>query len=251
MSEPLLVKVGGSLRGAGALLEELSAYPGPLVLVHGGGPEIGEWLKRLGYESRFVGGLRVTPPEQVEVVEMALCLTGKRLASGLSQRGRKALALSGRDALCLKGRALPGLGRVGEVVGVEAGLLRDLLEKGYTPLLAPIALDEEGPLNVNADTAASAVAGALGWPVVFLTDVEGVYRNPKDPKTRFPRLTPKAVEALKEEGVIQGGMIPKVEAALAALRAGAPWAAIAKGERGVLEAVRQGEAGTRFTLEGA
>jgi len=95
---------------------------------------------------------------------------------------------------------------------VEVGLLLDLLEKGYTPLLAPIALDEEGPLNVNADTAAGAVAGALGWPAVFLTDVEGVYRNPKDPKTRFPRLTPKEVEALKEEGVIQGGMIPKVEA---------------------------------------
>ena len=205
MSEALLVKVGGSLRGAEALLEELAAYPGPLVLVHGGGPEIGEWLKRLGYESRFVGGLRVTPPEQLEVVEMALYLTGKRLAWGLSRRGRKALALSGRDALCLRGRALPELGRVGEVVGVEVGLLLDLLEKGYTPLLAPIALDEEGPLNVNADTAAGAVAGALGWPAVFLTDVEGVYRNPKDPKTRFPRLTPKEVEALKEEGVIQGG----------------------------------------------
>lgn len=158
------------------------------------------------------------------------------------------MALSGRDALCLKGRALPGLGRVGEVVEVEVGLLQDLLAKGYTPLLAPIALDEEGPLNVNADTAAGAVAGALGWPAVFLTDVEGVYRDPKDPRTRFPRLTPKEVEALKGEGVIQGGMIPKVEATLSALRAGAPWAAIAKGERGVLEAVLRGEAGTRFTL---
>ena len=195
-----------------------------------------------------MGGLRVTPPEQLEVVEMALYLTGKRLAEGLSRRGRKALALSGRDALCLKGRALPELGRVGEVVEVEVGLLQDLLAKGYTPLLAPIALDAEGPLNVNADTAAGAVAGALGWPAVFLTDVEGVYRDPKDPRTRFPRLTPKEVEALKGEGVIQGGMIPKVEAALSALRAGAPWAAIAKGERGVLEAVLRGEAGTRFTL---
>jgi len=136
---------------------------------------------------------------------------------------------------------------VGEVVGVEVGLLLDLLEKGYTPLLAPIALDEEGPLNVNADTAAGAVAGALGWPAVFLTDVEGVYRNPKDPKTRFPRLTPKEVEALKEEGVIQGGMIPKVEAALAALRAGAPWAAVAKGERGVLRRLLSGEGGTLFS----
>jgi len=246
LSEPLLVKVGGSLREAEALLDELAAYPGPLVLVHGGGPEIGAWLARLGMESRFVGGLRVTPPEQVEVVEMALYLTGKRLASGLSRRGRKALALSGRDALCLRGRPLPGLGRVGEVVGVEAGLLRDLLEKGYTPVLAPIALDEEGPLNVNADTAAGAVAGALGWPAVFLTDVEGVYRDPADPRTRIPRLTAEGVAALKGAGVIQGGMIPKVEAALAALRAGAPWAAIAKGGPRVLEGVLRGEEGSRF-----
>ncbi|WP_038048686.1 acetylglutamate kinase [Thermus caliditerrae] len=250
MSEALLVKVGGSLRGAEALLDELSGYPGPLVLVHGGGPEIGALLERLGFQSRFVGGLRVTPPEQMEAVEMSLCLTGKRLAEGLSRRGRRALALSGRDALTLRGRALPELGRVGEVVGVGVSLLLDLLEKGYTPLLAPIALDEEGPLNVNADTAAGAVAGALGWPAVFLTDVEGVLKDPKDPQTRFPRLTPQEVEALKAQGVVQGGMIPKVEAALRALEAGAPWAAIAKGERGVLARVLSGEAGTRFSLQG-
>ncbi|MFN4072211.1 MAG: acetylglutamate kinase [Thermus sp.] len=248
MSEPLLVKVGGSLRGAEALLEELSGYPGPLVLVHGGGPEIGAWLARLGWESRFEGGLRVTPPEHMEVVEMSLCLTGKRLAEGLSRRGRRALSLSGRDALCLRGRVLPHLGRVGEVVGVEVGLLLDLLEKGYTPLLAPIALDEEGPLNVNADTAAGAVAGALGWPALFLTDVPGVLRDPKDPTTRFPHLTAEEVEDLKAQGILQGGMIPKVEAALGALRAGAPWAAIAQGERGVVAGVLQGERGTRFTL---
>ncbi|WP_018111022.1 acetylglutamate kinase [Thermus igniterrae] len=247
MSEPLLVKAGGSLRGAEELLDELAAYPGPLVVVHGGGPEIGALLARLGFESRFVGGLRVTPPEQLEAVEMALYLTGKRLAEGLSRRGRKALALSGRDALCLLGRPLPELGRVGEVVGVDAALLRDLLEKGYTPLLAPIALDQEGPLNVNADTAAGAVAGALGWPAVFLTDVEGVYRDPQDPTTRLAHLTPAMVEALRAEGVLQGGMIPKVAAALAALEHGAPWAAIARGERGVLGAVLRGETGTRFT----
>ncbi|WP_243027902.1 acetylglutamate kinase [Thermus albus] len=248
MSEPLLVKVGGSLRGAETLLDELAGYPGPLVLVHGGGPEIGAWLSRLGLESRFEGGLRVTPPEHMEVVEMSLCLTGKRLAEGLSRRGKRALSLSGRDTLCLKGRALAHLGRVGEVVGVEVGVLLDLVEQGYTPLLAPIALDEAGPLNVNADTAAGAVAGALGWPVLFLTDVPGVLQDPQDPKSRLPRLTPKEVEELKASGVIQGGMIPKVEAALNALRAGAPWAAIARGERGVLEGVLKGVLGTRFTL---
>ncbi|RTI12693.1 amino acid kinase family protein, partial [Thermus scotoductus] len=120
MSEPLLVKVGGSLRGAETLLNELASYPGPLVLVHGGGPEIGAWLTRLGLESRFEGGLRVTPPEHMEVVEMSLCLTGKRLAEGLSRRGRRTLSLSGRDALCLRGKALPHLGRVGEGLSPQA-----------------------------------------------------------------------------------------------------------------------------------
>ncbi|GAA6736068.1 acetylglutamate kinase [Thermus oshimai] len=249
MSEPLLVKVGGSLKGAEALLEELACYPGPLVLVHGGGPRIGAFLERLGFPTRFEGGLRVTPPEQMEAVEMVLTLVGKELAQGLSQRGRPALALSGRDALLLRGRALPHLGRVGEVVGVEVRPLLALLEAGYTPLLAPIALDEAGPLNVNADTAAGAVAGALGWPVVFLTDVEGVYRDPKDPASRLPHLTRAEALALKAEGVLQGGMIPKVEAALKALEAGAPWAAIARGGPGVLSRVLGGEAGTRFTLE--
>ncbi len=243
----ILVKVGGSLQGAEEVLDELALFPNPLVLVHGGGPEIGAWLTRLGYETRFVGGLRATPPEQMEVVEMVLTALGKRLAHGLSQRGRKAVALSGRDAGLLWGRAVSGLGRVGEVVRVGVGLLLDLLDKGYTPLVAPIAMDEEGALNVNADTAAAAVAGALGWPALFLTDVEGVYRDPKDPGSRVARLGPGEVEALKREGVIQGGMIPKVEAALSALRAGAPWAAIARGRRGILEEVLSGRAGTRFS----
>ncbi|KGQ22599.2 acetylglutamate kinase [Thermus filiformis] len=246
----ILVKVGGSLKEAGEVLDELARFPHPLVLVHGGGPEIGAWLGRLGYESRFVGGLRVTPPEQMEVVEMALTALGKRLAHGLFLRGRPAVALSGRDAGLLKGRALAGLGRVGEVVAVRTRLLLDLLEKGYTPLVAPIALDGEGPLNVNADTAAGAVAGALGWPAVFLTDVEGVFRDPKDPATRLAHLTPRDVEALKAEGALQGGMLPKVEAALAALEAGAPWAAIARGRRGILEEVLAGRAGTRFSRQG-
>ncbi len=215
MSEALLVKVGGSLKGAEGLLSELALYPGPLVLVHGGGPEIGAWLARLGMESRFVGGLRVTPPEQVEVVEMASTSRGSAWPRGFPKGGgRPSPSRGGTPLPTGKGpsRARPGGGGGGGGGKAPPGPPGE----GYTPLLAPIALDEEGPLNVNADTAAGAVAGALGWPVVFLTDVEGVYRDPKDPRTRFPRLTPKEVEALKEEGVIQGGMVPKVEAALSA-----------------------------------
>lgn len=239
----ILVKVGGSLKGAGEILDELAAFPRSLVLVHGGGPEIGAWLARLGYESRFVEGLRVTPPAELEVVEMVLSALGKRLAYGLSQRGRPAVALSGLDAALLKGEALGGLGRVGRITEVQTRLLLDLLEKGYTPLVAPIAWDEEGALNVNADTAAGEIAGALGIPVLFLTDVEGVF---KDPKTRLPELTPSQAQELMEKGVIQGGMIPKVKAALAALEAGAPWAVIAKGRRGILQDAQRGTAGTRF-----
>ncbi len=246
MGEALVVKLGGSLGGAEALLEELARYPGPLLVVHGGGPRIGAFLERLGFETRFERGLRVTPPEQMEAVEMVLTLVGKELASGLSRRGRPALALSGRDAGLLEGRALGGLGRVGEVVRVGKEGLWALLEGGWTPVLAPIALDEEGPLNVNADLAAGAVAGALGLPVLLLTDVEGVYLDPQDPKTRLPRLGQAEAEGLIREGVIRGGMIPKVEAALKALAQGAPWAVVAKGRPGILGEALRGEAGTRF-----
>jgi acetylglutamate kinase len=244
-----LVKIGGSLKGAAELLDELAAYPGPLVLVHGGGPSIGEWLGRMGFESRFHRGLRVTPPEQMEVVEMVLSTLGKQLAHGLSARGRQAIALTGRDAGLLEARPLEsGLGRVGEVSAVKSGVLEGLIEAGITPLVAPIGLDGQGALNINADTAAGAIAGALCLPAVFLTDVVGVLRDPKDPATRYARLTRAEVQALIAQGVISGGMIPKVEAALNALDKGAPWAAIARGERGVLPGVLKGQAGTRITL---
>lgn len=247
--EGLLVKIGGSLKGAAELLDELAAYPGPLVLVHGGGPSIGEWLGRMGFESRFHRGLRVTPPEQMEVVEMVLSTLGKQLAHGLSARGRQAIALTGRDAGLLEARPLEsGLGRVGEVSAVKSGVLEGLIEAGITPLVAPIGLDGQGALNINADTAAGAIAGALCLPAVFLTDVVGVLRDPKDPATRYARLTRAEVQALIAQGVISGGMIPKVEAALNALDKGAPWAAIARGERGVLPGVLKGQAGTRITL---
>jgi acetylglutamate kinase len=246
MSPSLLVKIGGSLKGASELLDEIAAYAGPLVLVHGGGPNIGEWLNRMGFETHFHKGLRVTPPDQMEVVEMVLTTLGKGLAHGLTQRGRPAVALSGRDAGLLRANLLePELGRVGEVSRVNTKVLEQLLSIGLTPLIAPVGLDGQGPLNINADTVAGAVAGAMGLPAVFLTDVVGVLRDPKDPSSRFGELSRAEVQTLIAQGVISGGMIPKVEAALGALDKGAPWAAIARGARGVLEAVLSGEAGTR------
>jgi len=247
MKQALLVKIGGSLREAGELLDELRDYPGPLVLVHGGGPKIGEWLDRMGFETRFHNGLRVTPPEQMEVVEMVLTTLGKQLADGLSLRGRPALALSGRDGRLLQAALMsPALGRVGEVTGVQAELLQGLLQIGLTPLIAPIGLDEQGPLNINADTVAGAIAGALGFPAIFLTDVVGVLHDPQDSSSRLARLARSQVRALIQEGIISGGMIPKVEAALNALDKGAPWAAIARGRRGILQAVLSGDEGTRI-----
>ncbi|MCS7058673.1 MAG: acetylglutamate kinase [Meiothermus sp.] len=247
MAQALLVKIGGSLREAGELLDELAGYPGPLVLVHGGGPRIGEWLARMGFETRFQRGLRVTPPDQMELVEMVLTTLGKELAAGLSRRGRPTVALSGRDGLMLQARVVDeALGRVGEVERVRATLLEQMLQAGVTPLVAPIGLDEVGPLNINADTAAGAVAGALGLPAVFLTDVEGVLRDPKDPSSRLPVLSRAEVRVLMDQGVISGGMIPKVEAALNALARGAPWAAVAKGGPGVLQGLLEGTLGTRL-----
>lgn len=243
----LLVKIGGSLQGAAPLLDEIAAYAHPLVLVHGGGPNIGAWLERLGFATRFHQGLRVTPPEQMEVVEMVLSTLGKQLAHGLSQRGRPSLALSGRDALLLKARLLdPQLGQVGEVESVNTAVLKALLAQDLTPLIAPIGLSDQGPLNINADTAAGAVAGALGWPAVFLTDVVGVLHNPQDPSTRYEQLSRSQVAQLIQDGVISGGMIPKVEAALNALNQGAPWATIAKGHSGVLLQALSQQAGTRL-----
>jgi len=251
MSPTLLVKIGGSLKGASPLLDEIAAYPAPLILVHGGGPNIGEWLNRMGFETRFHHGLRVTPPEQMEVVEMVLSTLGKGLAHGLTRRGRPAVALTGRDAGLLQAHPLePELGRVGEVSRVNTEVLEGLLNLGLTPLIAPVGIDDQGPLNINADTAAGAIAGAMGLPAVFLTDVVGVLADPKDPSSRFAKLTRAEAQHLIAQGVISGGMIPKVEAALGALDKGAPWAAIAGGSKGVLQAVLFGEAGTRVAPNG-
>jgi acetylglutamate kinase len=242
----ILVKLGGSLKGAQGLLAEIADYTDPLVLVHGGGPNIGQWLQRLGFETRFHQGLRVTPPEQMEVVEMVLSTLGKALAHGISVCGKPALGLSGRDANLLQAQAISAeLGRVGRVTGVNKAFIETLLTSALVPVIAPIALDQEGALNINADTAAGAIAGALGLPAVFLTDVQGVYAKPTDPQSRFAVLTRQQIEDLKTQGIISGGMIPKVEAALYALEQGSPWSVIVGGQPSVLQGVLEGVLGTR------
>jgi acetylglutamate kinase len=223
----------------------LRSADGRPVLVHGGGPFIERALQAAGVTSRFVRGLRVTTPEALLQVEQALTLLGKRLAAELGD----GVGLTGRDAqLLVAERVDPELGEVGRVVRVRRDLLEALLTQRFTPVVGCLAVDAEGgALNVNADDVAAAVAAALGAPCVFLTNVPGVLDDPTDPGSRIPRLARADAEARIADGRIAGGMIPKGEAALAALERGAPSAVIADGRAaGELPRVQLGHAGTRL-----
>jgi acetylglutamate kinase len=213
------------------------------VLVHGGGPYIEQALTAAGVTSRFVRGLRVTTPETLAVVEPTLTLLGKRLAAELGD----AVGLTGRDArLLVAARIDAELGEVGTIMRVRVGLLEALLGAGLTPVVACLAVDDDGaPLNVNADDVAGAVAASLRSPCIFLTNVSGVLDDPADPGSRLATLRRDDAAARVADGRIAGGMIPKVEAALAALDRGARSAVIADGRvAGELERVRAGSAGT-------
>lgn len=217
------------------------------VVVHGGGPRIAAALARAGLDSRFVRGLRVTTAESLPVVEAALTALNKEL----SQEIGNAVGLTGRDSHVLVASPLrDDLGCVGKMERVNEDLLDRLLRVGLTPVLACLAEDVEGRgmLNVNADSVAGAVAGALGAPVVFLTDVAGVLDDPKDAASLLPELPRAAALARIADGRISDGMIPKVEAALSALDAGAAFAVIADGRNAdMLEDTLVGRAGTRIT----
>lgn len=246
----MIVKYGGNAMKSPelrrAVAGEIAALRAefPVVVVHGGGPVIERELAARGVPSEFVGGLRVTSPAAMDVVEMALTALGKELAQDIGS----AIGLTGRDCGLLRAEVMdPELGRVGRVTEVGADVLRTLIGAGLTPVIGSVAVAPDGgALNVNADTAAGAVAGALGEGVVFLTDVDGVYRDFPDPASRAPQLTRAEVEGGIAQGWIAGGMIPKVRAAVEALDRGAPFAVIASGmEAGVLTRAARGEAGTR------
>jgi acetylglutamate kinase len=201
-----------------------------VVVVHGGGPQIDKELAALGVVSERIDGLRVTDERTMEVVEMVL---GGRVNHGIvaliNNQGGRAVGLNGHDDCCIRAKKIVEMktkagrlvdpGRVGAVTQVRESLIRHLVDAGYIPVIAPVAVDEEGrSLNVNADTVAGAVSHALGAKkLVLMTDIEGV--KGADGKL-IPSLTAGDVERLKAEGVISGGMIPKVDCALDALRAG-------------------------------
>jgi acetylglutamate kinase len=210
-----------------ALLAQLGLQ---VTVVHGGGKEISRLLERLGLTPSFIDGLRVTDAEAMVATEMVLSgLVNKDLVSRITRDGAPALGISGRDAHLLEASPLRGsngadLGLTGEVRSVQTRPLEAILHAGFVPVVSPVGETSEGhPLNLNADYAAAALAGALKVEkCIFLTDVPGVKQN----GAVLPRLCPTEVEAFIADGTISGGMIPKVQCAIRALRAGCPSAVI-------------------------
>ena len=222
----VVIKIGGSTLAADdtslADVVALSQEARRPVLVHGGGPEITSWMKKLGLRAEFVRGLRVTDAPGLDVASAVLAgLINKRLVAGLLAEGGRAVGLSGADGGMLRGRVTDAsLGLVAGSVEVDVGPLEALMGPGYIPVVAPLAVDEsEGHrlLNVNADTVAGALAAALGAThLVFLTDVDGVL----DDGRLLGHLPVARAEALISSGIVKGGMIPKVQACIDARMAG-------------------------------
>lgn len=194
------------------------------VLVHGGGPEISRWMKRVGKEPRFVNGLRVTDEETMEIVEMVLAgRVNKDIVSLINRYGGKAVGLSGHDGNLLTARKHGGdLGYVGEVEAINADLLHLLNKEGYIPVIASIGAGFDGEsYNINADAVAGDLASALkADKLIMLTDVEGIFADENDPTSLISSLEVGRARRMIEEGRISGGMIPKVEACIKALENG-------------------------------
>lgn len=195
-----------------------------VVLVHGGGPEITKMLSRVGKQSEFVGGLRVTDRETAEIAEMVLAgKINKTLVNLLQSCGGKAVGLSGMDGDLIQAEMKdPALGYVGRITKIQPGPVIDLLKMGYIPVIATMGCDHGGNFyNINADTAAAALAGALGAECLLtLTDIAGVLRDKDDPESLIPQVTVPQVAELTAAGIIAGGMIPKLDSCVEAIRQG-------------------------------
>ena len=195
-----------------------------VVLVHGGGPEISQTMKALGKEAVFVDGLRVTDEETMDIVQMVLAgKVNKSLVNLIQTKGGHAVGVSGVDGGIIEAAVKdPRLGLVGKITKIRTQPIEDLLEKNYIPVISTIASDRQGnTYNINGDTAAAYIAGALGAERMFLmTDIAGILRDKDDPATLIPNLTTTEAKQLQEEGIISGGMIPKVECCIEALEHG-------------------------------
>ena len=195
-----------------------------VVLVHGGGPEISQTMKALGKEAVFVDGLRVTDRETVDIVQMVLAgKINKTLVNLLEMKGGQAMGISGMDGRLIEAEIKDErLGYVGEITHINIRPVTDLLEKGYIPVISTLGCDRQGnAYNINGDTAAARVAGALeAERLIMLSDIPGLLRDKDDPTTLIPELSVMEAARLRQEGVISGGMIPKMECCVEAIRRG-------------------------------
>lgn len=196
------------------------------IIVHGGGKEISRWVGKVGMEPHFVNGLRVTDEETMEVAEMVLGKVNKSLVQLVEELGVRAIGISGKDGGLLKvDKKLSNgedIGFVGEVKKVNAEILYDLLEKDFLPIVCPVGMDDEyNTYNINADDAACAIARAMkAEKLAFLTDIEGVYKDPDDPKTLISELRVDEAQQLMNDGYIGGGMLPKLQNCIDAIENG-------------------------------
>ena len=206
-----------------ALLKLVGMHP---VIVHGGGKEITKWVTMMGKEPEFVNGLRVTDAETMGVAEMVLNKVNKSLVQFLEENGVKAVGLTGKDGgmLRVEKKLADGrdIGFVGNITRVDTKIIDTLIENGYVPVIAPIGMDSTyQAYNINADDAACAIAEALGAEkLAFLTDIEGVYKDPNDPSTLMSVLTLDDAEKLIADGYIGGGMLPKLRSCIDAVKSG-------------------------------
>ena len=196
------------------------------IIVHGGGKEISKWVGKMGMEPKFINGLRVTDKDTMEVAEMVLGKVNKSLVQIVEELGVRAIGLSGKDGNLLKVEKKysngEDIGFVGDIKEVNADILYDLLEKDFLPIICPIGLDDEyNTYNINADDAACAIARAVkAEKLAFLTDIEGVYKNPEDPNTLISELTVSEAKKLISDGYIRGGMLPKLNNCIEAIENG-------------------------------
>ena len=195
-----------------------------IVLVHGGGPEISETMSKLGKKAEFVDGLRVTDKETVDIVQMVLAgKVNKTLVNLLEMNGGKAMGISGMDGRLIEAEIKnEKLGYVGNITKINIDPVNDLLEKGYIPVISTLGCDNEGnTYNINGDTAAAYIAGALNAErLIMMTDIAGLLKDKDDPSTLIPEITVKECEELKTTGIISGGMIPKIDCCIEAINEG-------------------------------
>lgn len=240
----IVIKYGGSAQTDDSLKDQFASdivllkYTGVLpVIVHGGGEQVSSMMDRLGKVPQFVEGLRITDSETMDIVEMVLGgKINKEIVANINRHGGQAVGITGKDGgfmravkrkpmrqVDIKGREkLIDLGLVGEIEDIDTRLITTLLDKAYIPVVAPVGVTEDGvSLNINADIVAGAVAAKLkSEKIIFMTDVPGLLKNPKDRNSLIPTIRLTEVERLKQEGVIAGGMLPKIEAAVRAVEAG-------------------------------